>query len=218
MTDIDFEQRKKLVWKRVQKEIGFVAPTKLKEQINRLAGPVRDLEDLEAYVGTVESYLSVAKTAATYECLPTPKISGTQKRYIRPLQRRSYLVEFVINQHLTTKKPKNSTRKRFNWRQICKEWNITHSFYTMTPSILKTTYFRAAADSEVQKTILIKQAKLLQQSLEKALAEGWIDQIAINNLRILLQMPKNNMPSSFKAKYHDFVEKMADALESIYRD
>jgi hypothetical protein len=112
---------------------------------------------------------------------------------------------------------KNTTHRRFNWKKICDKWNA-QSYDTMTPLVLKATYHRAAADKEVQKTILIKQGKLLMQNLEKTLDEGQINQNTINSLRIFLEMPQGNMPSLFQRRYLDFLKLMRDALESISRD
>jgi hypothetical protein len=87
----------------------------------------------------------------------------------------------------------------------------------MKPSVLKATYYRAAADKEVQKAVITRQTKLLVKSLKKALDEEWIDEGVIDNLRIFLQIPINKMPSRFQEGYSYFIKVMGDALEDIYR-
>lgn len=219
----DYERGKKLVWARVQKKLEFIAPPEVKKYIDSEAGLVHDSEDLEAYEGTVTSLLFVAKLQAMFQYLPPQRFSsGTsskknRKLYLRPLQRRSHLVDFVIKHQLTMRTRKNISRRRFNWRQICNQWNDAHSYDIMNPLVLKATYYRAAADKEVQKAVITRQIKLLEKSLEKTLYEGSMNEGVIDNLRTLLQIPRSKMPSIFQERYFDFIKLMGDALESIYR-
>jgi hypothetical protein len=187
------------------------------------ANLIHDEVDLEDYEGTVTYYLYVAKLQAMSQCFPplrSNSSTGSQrgkKLYLRPLQKRSHLVDFVIKNQLTMRTRKNVSRRRFNWRQMCDRWNDAHSYDIMKPSVLKATYYRAAADKEVQKAVITRQTKLLVKSLKKALDEEWIDEGVIDNLRIFLQIPINKMPSRFQEGYSYFIKVMGDALEDIYR-
>lgn len=221
--NINYEQRKKLRWARVQKKLEFSAPPEVKKYIDSEAGPVNDSEELDAYEGTVMSLLSAAKLQAMSQYLPPPRSDpskgskGEKKLYLRPLQKRSHLVDFVIKNQLTMRTRKNVSRRRFNWRQMCDRWNDAHSYDIMKPSVLKATYYRAARDKEVQKVVITSQGKLLEKSLEKTLYEGSINEGVIDNLRILLHIPRNKMPPIFQERYSDFIKSMGDVLESINR-
>lgn len=218
----DYEQKKKDVWAKVQKKLEFVAPLEVKKYIDSQAGPVLNEDDLGDYKGTVLSFLPVAKLQEIYRCFPPRKSNSStdstrqRKLYLRPLQNRSYLVDFVIKHHLTMRTRKNVSHRRFNWRRICELWNDAHSYDIMNREVLKATYYRAARDKEVQKTVITRQIKLLKESLEKTLHENSINEGVLDNLRILLQIPRNKMPPIFQERYSYSIKVMGDALEDIY--
>ena len=215
------ESDRKRVWARVQKDMAFLAPSSVREYIDEQAGPVQDSEDLEDYEGTVRSLLGVAKMQAVSRCLPSQKSKscmdgkGRRKVYAGPLQKRSYLVSFVIDQHLTMKPRRSASSRRFNWKQICDQWNAqSRPYEAMAPLRLKAKYYKAAADKEVQRTFFAKQANLLLLDLERSLDEGRINRGVIDNLMRLMKMRRDRMPSLFEREYVRFLRLMVEALES----
>ena len=145
---INFEQRKR-AWARVQRQLGFYAPKNVRRSIEE---ELERTEDMEDYEGSVGDFLRIGKLFAASSYLPKPKTpqNPPKKRYQRPFQKRLHLVYFVIGKQLSSKKQQNKIRKRINWGDTCKAWNETHPNDQMTPKVLKSTFYRAVADEDLQ--------------------------------------------------------------------
>lgn len=62
--------------------------------------------------------------------------NSSQRRYGKCLERRKYLVSFVIDK-------KGGVSKRANWKQITNDWNKANPSDKMNSLVLKAEYYRA---------------------------------------------------------------------------
>jgi hypothetical protein len=206
---INFEQKKQAVWRRIQKKLGFRAPPEVRKAIDEMAGSVYSKEELKEYELTVHPFMVVAKLAAKSTYLPPQRnTSNNREPYLRSLQKRLYLVNFVIDHHLELILHKNTRfpqvypfRPRFNWKQICNKWNDTHSYDSMTPPVLKATYYRAAADKNVQKEFFKNLTKETNQGLLDIEVSGEITRKTVNNIRKFLCVRPSKMSPSEEAGF-----------------
>ena len=172
----DLERARQRAWAKLQRQLGYYAPKELRRFIENKNKDVGDIEDYEAMV---EEHLSIAKQVAAISYLPQLKVSQnpsqnpSQKRYQRPFQRRLHLVYFVIGQQVSSKKQRNKIRKRINWGDTCKAWNEAHPNDSMTPKVLKATFYRAIGADDLQREF----KKETGAWIDKALWAGWLSQV-----------------------------------------
>lgn len=218
-----FEQRKRAIWIKLQRELGFNASPELKSAVDKEAGPVLVSEDLDSYEGTVRSMLGIARIQAVSQYLNFHRFVRAKRRndanrkiYPRPLQRRTYLVSFVIKHQLLIKVRKNSSSRRFNWRKICKIWNDAHPHYNMSPLVLKATYYRAAADGTVIELMMLNQLERCEKIFHDTLYKGEKSAELTYNLALLFNIPIENMSDSFQLQYNSLLKTISPLLERVY--
>jgi hypothetical protein len=174
--ETDLGQKRRRTWARLQKQLEFYAPKGLRKFIENRNEDVEDIEDYEAMV---EEHLSIAKQVAAISYLPQLKVSQnpspnpSQRRYQRPFQRRLHLVYFVIGMQISSKKQRNKIRKRINWGDTCKAWNEAHPNDSMTPKVLKATFYRAVREEDLQREF----KKEMDIWVDEALWIGWLSQV-----------------------------------------
>ena len=168
---IDLEQRRR-AWAKLQRQLGFYAPTDVRKSIE---GELKWMENMEDYEGSVGDFLRIGKLFAASSYLPKPKTpqNSPKKRYQRPFQRRLHLVYFVIGMQISSKKQRNKIHKRINWGDTCKAWNEEHPNDQMTPKVLKATYYRAVGEGDLQREF----KKEMGIWVDEALWAGWLSQV-----------------------------------------
>ena len=170
---INFEQRKR-AWARVQRQLGFYAPKNVRRSIEE---ELERTEDMEDYEGSVGDFLRIGKLFAASSYLPKPKTphNPPKKRYQRPFQKRLHLVYFVIGKQLSSKKQRNKIRKRINWGDTCKAWNEEHPNDQMTPNVLKSTFYRAVGEEDLQREFIKEKNRTIGEALWIARLQGVIE-------------------------------------------
>lgn len=148
----DWNREKDKVWRQAQKAVGIPVTKQLREAIEDRAGPVRDDTELEDYKATIYSDLELVRMGLVRGKFPEPRKpkKPPKKRYPRSVRRRLYLVQFVINQQLTSTKRRGRIRRRIKWKEICGAWNEAHPNDPATPEYLRRTFGRAVRDEDVQ--------------------------------------------------------------------
>lgn len=149
----DWEECKQAVWQKVQSELHFYAPRKVKEQIEKNAGAVHDEVGLEDYEGTVRDFMQVAKLCyeSHYFNSHRSNTSHPKKRYQRCFQKQLYVVDFVMSQRFPVVNGQvRPPSKRINWKQTCEAWNRAHPNDPMSLDVLKVKFYRALASEDVK--------------------------------------------------------------------
>jgi len=175
--DRDWEREKQKAWARQQKLLNFYAPLALRQKIEQELElrEVRDQLQLEDYKGLLEEYLTWARYGAMLGYLPPAKTSHNPTTTRRPgfLKKQVYLVRFIIEQQIASRKQRNRIRKRINWKKTSEAWNTAHPSDSRSPRALKKTFYRAISQNDVQQE-LKKEIGLFSF---QALWVGWLSQV-----------------------------------------
>lgn len=154
----DFEKRKKAIWAKWQQKTGYPLTHRDWQPFRRLVEEDcsfkdeddMDLKDLESGI----KYLFTMIMSMPYFPKPVDKPSGSRGPYRRALERRLFLVDFVLSRHMTLKHLIHRDirkRSRIDWKQLSKEWNEINPSSPMTKKVLKDTFYRAVKELDIQK-------------------------------------------------------------------
>jgi len=149
----DWEREKQKAWARQQKLLNFYAPPALRQIIEEDLPDVDDQTHLEDYEGVLGDRLNWAKCGAILSYLPPAKRSHNPTTTRRPgfLQKQVYLVRFIIEQQIGSRKLGKRIRKRINWKKTSETWNTAHPNDPRSPRALKKTFYRAISLNDVQR-------------------------------------------------------------------
>jgi len=155
----DIEKRKMNIWLKVEKWAGipFVSDPKWKAYRQNVEDNIlygNNKEDYwDDFAMGIESAVVQLKSAP-YFPKPKEKIDKElHKTYQKTLERRVYLVNYVLRKHIMLKnrnKRDISLRSRINWEQMYIDWNKEHPCNPMTKKVLKDTFYRAIKEREIQ--------------------------------------------------------------------
>jgi len=90
---------------------------------------------------------------------------------------------------------------------MCIEWNSTHSYDSMTPSVLKATYYRAAADKDVQEEIFRQEVEALNHMPKEEFAQLVRDVLTLGKIR-----PQSELPPFLQEKMSRFFTVLVESV------
>ena len=147
-------ERKISFWRRIENEQKIRVNQNVKEEVDRRFGYIDDESGWEEYEQSIRDAVNLLKLHTITSYFPQPKNAhATNKQYNGPLQKRTYLVNFILKDQLSVRF-RNPKKCRFNWKRLTETWNAGHRYCPMTPAVLKATYYRAVSDGYVQKNII----------------------------------------------------------------
>lgn len=155
----NFEKDKEAIWTRWEKALGMPLSQDFRDSIEAnvevIAGePDIALKDLD---GLIKEFFDKRELLEYFSSRKKPKGSTPKKRYQRCFEKRLYLVEFVMGRRLPIASWLSKSfalRKRFNWKQICTEWNEAHPNDHMSLEALKVRYYHAITEEDIQQEYL----------------------------------------------------------------
>lgn len=158
---MNLDKEKKAEWRKQERQWGIYMPQPVRKVIEDIAGPVCHYGDVEDFKGTLTDFMRLTHAVLQHMANVNKRQSANEpgeatgrKRYQRSFEKRLHLVEFVAEHELTVKSLLEETfahHTRFNWKQICTDWNEAHPYDPMTPAVLKATYYRAIAQLDIQR-------------------------------------------------------------------
>ena len=151
----DLKKGKAAVWAKWERKLGIRLPPEFRARLEEDAGEFPGDEDitLNDLDGLIEEFFNKAELLKYFSSRKKSKGSTPKKRYQRCFEKRLYLVEFVMGRRLPIASWLSKSfalRKRFNWKQICAEWNEAHPNDHMSLEALKVRFYHAITEEDIQ--------------------------------------------------------------------
>lgn len=171
------------VWREIEIEYGESIPSGIRELVEEYVEPdlrdydSRNQESLKATMQLITDLnmraFKLGKYFASRKRVKRSTSKGSRGPYGRPFEKRLYLVEFVVDGHLTIANRKGRSfalRKRINWKRVCAEWNEAHSHDPpMRPDELRMRYYNYIAHENIQREYFARKdaeaARLYEENL-----------------------------------------------------
>jgi len=157
----DSEEKKRALWYDFEQETGYPFTHPEMAEFREIAearcqghDPDIDLEDL---AHDIREWLRLY-ASFSYVPIPNPdklkeKPAGVHGPYQKPLQKRLYLVNFVLRKHINLNNLIDrdiSKRERIRWKELVRDWNMANPSDPMTNKTLKHAFYRSIKQPEIQ--------------------------------------------------------------------